>query len=368
MIVFTIRVIFEIRMIYKLSLKDVSYLFLLLQAMASVEVILENINPVKSSKAYDAQWRDFLCHSKIQENEDPKEEHFIKYFHHLREEKKYASSSLWCKYSMINHKYQVLYGHKLQKFPRLTLLLKKFEAGYQRKTASVFTKEEIMRFLETAPNNGEFIHMKAGIVIAYFGGLRCADLINLDVDDLEFDESTGMWVSYAISKQKGESVRNRFNIPIQFCSYLEAYDHAINRCGAGEGRLMKSYRVRKDNTGYYTKQPMGENLLRKFTVKMAQFLNLPQPEKYTGHAIRRSCASIMAEAGASSSQLKKHFNWKSESTSLKYIESTDSGKRTIADMLTPDQPEKKQVKTEKIEQNVVNLTNCTNVVINFQRV
>ena len=63
--------------------------------------------------------------------------------------------------------------------------------------------------------------------------------------------------------------------------------YIINRCGAGEGRLMKSYRVRKDNTGYYAKQPMGENLSRKFTVKMAQFLNLPQPEKYTGHAIRR---------------------------------------------------------------------------------
>lgn len=75
----------------------------------------------------------------------------------------------------------------------------------------------------------------------------------------------------------------------------------------------------------------------------------------------------MAEAGASSSQLKKHFSWKSVSTSLKYIENTDSGKQTIAEMPTRDQPETKQVKREKAEQNVINLTKCTNVATNFQR-
>ena len=84
-----------------------------------------------------------------------------------------------------------MFDNKLQLFQRLTLLLKKFEAGYKLKTVSVFKKEEIVRFLETAPDDGEFIHMKAGnIVIAYFGGLRCADLVMLNDDDLEFNEST----------------------------------------------------------------------------------------------------------------------------------------------------------------------------------
>lgn len=66
-------------------------------------------------------------------------------------------------------------------------------------------------------------------------------------------------------KAEEESMRKRFNIHIQFCSYLEAYNHAINRCGAGKGtlvvspKLMKIYRVRKNDTGYYTKQSMDEN-------------------------------------------------------------------------------------------------------------
>lgn len=83
--------------------------------------------------------------------------------------------------------------------------------------------------------------MKPVTVIAFFGILRCGELINLHIDDLEFYESIGIWVSYAISKQKGELMRNRFDVCILvFGSSLEVYDHAMNRCGADEGRLMKS--------------------------------------------------------------------------------------------------------------------------------
>ena len=73
---------------------------------------------------------------------------------------------------------------------------------------------------------------------------------------------------------------------------------------------------------------MRRNMLAKFTVKVAEFLKLPRPETYTDHAIRRSSASIMAASGATTSQLKTHFNWKSEATSLKYIETSDSAKKT----------------------------------------
>jgi len=46
---------------------------------------------------------------------------------------------------MINNKYQIIYGEKLQKYPRLIHLLKSFEAGYVRKTAKVFTKDQMRR-------------------------------------------------------------------------------------------------------------------------------------------------------------------------------------------------------------------------------
>ena len=98
---------------------------------------------------------------------------------------------------------------------------------------------------------------------------------------------------------------------------------------------------------------MRRNMLAKFTVKVAEFLKLPRPETYTDHAIRRSSASIMAASGATTSQLKTHFNWKSEATSLKYIETSDSAKKDISDMLSnhpstssnPPEEEKKNDQT-----------------------
>ena len=131
------------------------------------------------------------------------------------------------------------------------------------------------------------MHIKAGIVLAYFGGLRCADLVGLNCEDLDFNESTGMWVSYTISKQRGESIKNKFNVPLQYCSYLETYDHALDRSNVGSGRLMKTFRMKRNDVGYYTRQPIGRNMIAKFTFKVAEFLKLPRPETYTGHAIRR---------------------------------------------------------------------------------
>ena len=113
----------------------------------SASEIIENLTPRASAKRYNNAWDSFI---RFSEKEDkPTESDFIEYFDYLQREKKYAPTSLWTFYSMINNKFQGLYGEKLQKFPSLTLLLKSFEAGHQRKTSKFFTKEEIDTYLLT---------------------------------------------------------------------------------------------------------------------------------------------------------------------------------------------------------------------------
>ena len=72
--------------------------------------------------------------------------------------------------------------------------------------------------------------MKTAVIIAYCGGLRCADLVNINISDMEFDECSGMWVNYVVSKQRGEEILNKFNVPLDFCQYLENYDNKIYEC------------------------------------------------------------------------------------------------------------------------------------------
>ena len=92
---------------------------------------------------------------------------------------------------MINRKFQLLYGEKLPAYPRLTMLLKSLKSGYVRKTPNTFTKKEIFRFLESAPNENEFNHVNFGVVLSYYGGLWCVDLVDINCHDIKFKESTG---------------------------------------------------------------------------------------------------------------------------------------------------------------------------------
>lgn len=328
----------------------------------SAQNIIQELRPVKSAKRYDTAWKDFIEYSKL-DDQIPSEEHFIEYFDHLRNTKQYASSTMWSVYSMLNTNFQLMSGKKLQIFPRLQILLKSYEAGYKRKTANVFTKAQIDQFLENAPDIGEFVHIKAAVVLCYFGGLRCADLVNIETDNFEFSETTGMWVTYVISKQRGESINNRFNVPLNYCQYLEKYDHELARCGKSDGRLMKTFRKNKQGDGYYTSQPMGIHLLRKMTIKVAEFLKLPDAERYTGHALRRSSANSLAEAGVSTTLMKKHFNWKSEATALKYVDNTNESKIAISKAFESTGPHNEGKNCN--EAKILNLTNCQNVVINF---
>lgn len=336
----------------------------------SAEVIISEINPMKSTKKYNTSWQQFLDYTEIKDRK-PTEQDFLQYFDYQRNEKKLAASTLWSSYSMINSKYQLNFGEKLQSFPRLTMQLKSYEAGYVRKTANIFSKEDIFRFIETAPDTNEFIYMKAATIICYYGGLRCADLTSINTDDLEFNEVSGMWVNYSVSKQRGEQIKNKFNIPLEFCGYLERYDHKLADCNASEGRLMKSYRLHKDGSHYYTKQPMGVNIISKITVKIATYLGLANPSTYTGHSLRRTAANILAEAGTCSAAMKKHFNWRNEQTAMKYVDNTTSSKLTISDKMRPSgdtvpstSNKYNQLATSR-ESKTITIENCQNIVFNF---
>ena len=48
-----------------------------------------------------------------------------------------------------------------------------------------FTTQQIMEFLKNAPNRptGEFVHIKAAVVIGFCEGLRCADMVGLNTQD-----------------------------------------------------------------------------------------------------------------------------------------------------------------------------------------
>ena len=108
---------------------------------------------------------------------------------------------------------------------------------------------------------------------------------------------------------------NKFSVPLNYVQYLTQYCDVLKEADLYIGHLFKSYRIRKsDGSGYYTAQPMGVHMLAKTGVQVAEFLGLENSQSFTGHSFRRSPATSMVEAGASSTDMKTHFNWKNEGT------------------------------------------------------
>ena len=67
---------------------------------------------------------------------------------------------------------------------------------------------------------------------------------------------------------------------------------------------------------------------------IATFLNLDNPELYTGHSFRRTSAILLADAGANITTLKRHGGWKSDSIAKGYIEESVANKAKIGDLIS----------------------------------
>lgn len=84
------------------------------------------------------------------------------------------------------------------------------------------------------------------------------------------------------------------------------------------------------HNGKCTRQSVGINTIAAIPKKIAEFLKLRNPLTYTGHCFRRTSATLLADAGADSTLLKRHGNWKSSSVAESYIENSVENKLRIA--------------------------------------
>ena len=85
-----------------------------------------------------------------------------------------------------------------------------------------------------------------------------------------------------------------------------------------------------------THQAIGKNKFMKMPKLIAQFLELPNAEKYTGHAFRRTSATLLAESGADMSAIQRHGGWKSAQVAQGYVDESDVLKNLTAQQISKD--------------------------------
>lgn len=321
------------------------------------EIFKECLSNKKSQLKYDTEWDRFMKFSEFKDFQlsDITEEKVVQYIDFLRCELKLAPNTIWSCFSKINTNYQNLGGKKLQSlFPRLAKLINTYQENYVPKRAKTFSKEQINMFLTDAPDEGKFVLYKAAVCVAYYGGLRCAELVGINNDDVEYDNLNGVWVNYCIFKLSGAMQKNnRLLIPKEHEKYFLNYIEKTNKIG----------RIFKNFNKSFTLQPMGIRTLALVPKHVADFLKLDG--NFTGHCFRRSTATILSENGASTTQLKTLMNWKSEKTALNYVDNTKNSRLSLSSMLSSTSSSNTNVKEDIVKSN--NFTGATfnNCVFNL---
>lgn len=84
------------------------------------------------------------------------------------------------------------------------------------------------------------------------------------------------------------------------------------------------------NKGKCSVQPVGIHTFAKMPKIIAEYLNLPDFNGYSGHCFRRTSATLLADSGADLTTLKRHGGWRSSSVAEGYIEDSIENKIKIA--------------------------------------
>lgn len=112
----------------------------------SYKELMATTYPAKSQKLYLAAFCSLEKYLKgcgaYDPNVAPDQLSLMNYFHHLRHDLKWAATTLWSHFSRVNAVMKRTWGVNLTIYPRLTDLLKGYEAGQRVKKSSVFSPQQ----------------------------------------------------------------------------------------------------------------------------------------------------------------------------------------------------------------------------------
>ena len=278
-------------------------------------------------------WLDFVEYSgNTYENESPTEGDLKAYFCYLRQQKKMASSSLWTYYSMVNTVVRNRYSLSLQQYPRLTTLLKSFDTDIKKK-AKVFETDDVVSFVRHSNQSPYWLVRKVIIIIAFFGGLRHTELMEVMVEKIE-SKPEGLFITHERAKQRSDKRQSKFLVPrtgsLDYASVVEEYIAAIKSSfGVYTGRLFYTGTPNKFVCSF-----MGKNMVSKVPNEMATLLKKEDPNDFTFHSLRRSSATAAADAGATVQQMMEFYGWQNTNMPQEYVSTSKAAVKTMAEKLS----------------------------------
>ncbi|XP_023310086.1 uncharacterized protein LOC108905534 isoform X2 [Anoplophora glabripennis] len=198
-----------------------------------------------------------------------------------------SPSSLWVEYSILKTTININDNMNIGQFHKLAHFLKKKSIGYKVKQAKVFTRDEMFKFLREAPDD-TYLMMKVVMIMGIAGACRREDLSYLTIDNVE-DKGSVVIVKLP---NKITKVSRMFTIidneEGNFLHYFRKYVN-LRPKNATSRRFFYGYRQ-----GRCVNQLVGINKIGQVPQMIANYLKLDEPHLYTGHSLRRTSATLLA--------------------------------------------------------------------------
>ncbi|XP_063990678.1 uncharacterized protein LOC135169535 [Diachasmimorpha longicaudata] len=277
----------------------------------------------KSKSVYEKTYKTFQTFLQEKKIRNVNEKVLLGYFHMLG--RSMAPKSLWAIYSMLKRTLHVYDSHQIENYHKLTMFLSGNEKAstHVPKQASTFTATQIQRFIEEAPAM-MYLPQKVTAIIGIHDLCRAAGLCNLTLNHAE-DHHT--CINFVLERTKNGQNRG-FSLTGGYRNIVKKY-LSLRPSGFERKNLFIKY-----SKGQCHRQVIGIHAIAKFPKQIATYLDLANPNTFTGHSFRRTGATIAAEAGVDFMALKKLGGWKSSSTPHRYTHSTQKQKNIVSSQIS----------------------------------
>jgi integrase len=247
------------------------------------------------------------------------------------ESKSKAASTLWTIFSLVKKYLLLECSFDLGGALRISEFLKTLSRYHKKKKAPAFSRDDLFRYFRQAPSEGRGLVEKLVVLTGFYGGLRSCELVSLTWADIIF-ATEGVLVNIAHSKTDQAGVGAVKLLPASqeeaLCP-LKYYSRYKQLVPSTEGRVFLRFQA-----GKFTRAPLGKMTIAGIPCVVATFLGLENPHLYTGHSLRVTSATVLADQGANSLALKRHGRWKSEAVAEEYLRSSKQVRNDTAALLS----------------------------------
>lgn len=254
--------------------------------------------PSKSHNRYEQVYEGFQQWKKLKEATSNSERVLLAYFTELKQN--YLSSTLWSKYSMLKSTMKINDQVDISTYASLIAMLKKESKGHIPKQARTFTENELKLFIDTAADDlwldvkvtkfllfflsafpthfyKQFMSLNLQVVCIFglCGACRSHELASVIMEHIiRYEDMYFVTIPREFTKTDKD---NAFGITGELFHIVKKYE-ALRPSHVKTDRFFLNFQK-----GKCTVQVIGKSKFYGMPRRIADFLKLPDPERYTGN-------------------------------------------------------------------------------------